>query len=519
MATRKITAMGELYDLSIDEKVELDKNINEFSRAIMFAYNRLTKGAKIDESKPVSSKNTYKPTVSQVEKIVQKNFSLNSRESKDAVEEARQIIASQNELIKKYADDLKDKIKVIDRKLSKNITEDYKNSLLSKREKRQKKLDFYQNHIKNKTVPPIHFGGKELSKKRRNNEINREDFLNQKYNRYCSRGDKTKGGNPHLRVIFDENSDLKLRIPKYDKILPKKVKKGTMPTPRMDFFETPLYIAKKKSKKTGIVNGINYEKLVKQFILTGEAYYVQIIKRNNKYYVHITINLEIPKEVAVSNFGVLGIDTNPDGLALTLISKKGNYKTHMYLKDSELMNARSTKRNNLAGEIAKKAIDIAIKYGVAIAIEDLEFKQNKDSNKRFNRVRHNFAYRKMLSSIESRCYKYGVELIKVNPSYTSKIGLYKYCEIYGIDIHNGAALVIARRALGYREKIPKKLVNRFVRKDDREKFFVKNDNMRFAEIDSKYRAWRNKYNRNSFNKIKLSYKPNGYLYNKKKLFL
>ena len=123
----------------------------------------------------------------------------------------------------------------------------------------------------------------------------------------------------------DENSNLKLRIPKYEKVLPKKIKEGTIPTLRMEFFETPLYIAKKKSKKTGVINGINYEKLVKQFILTGEAYYVQIIKRNNKYYVHITIDVEIPKLISVSNFGILGIDTNPDGLALTLISKDGNY--------------------------------------------------------------------------------------------------------------------------------------------------------------------------------------------------
>ena len=57
--------------------------------------------------------------------------------------------------------------------------------------------------------------------------------------------------------------------------------------------------------------------------------------------------------------------------------------------------------------------------------------------------------------LESSCYKNGVEFIKVKPQYTSKIGLYKYCHQYGMDVHNGAAMVIARRSYGFKEKVPK----------------------------------------------------------------
>lgn len=532
MSTRKITALGELYNLKTTEKEEIDRIMFNFSRAIFFAYNRLTKGAKIDEKKPVSSENTYEPTIGDIEKMLQREFNLNSREAKDAVEEARQIKKSQDELITQYISDLKHKIRVIDNKLRKNISDDYRNSLISKREKRQKKLDFYENHKKNKTVPSVIFGGKDLSKKRSNGEISRKDYIQQKYNRYNSRGDKTKGGNPHLRVVWDDNGNLNLRIPKFEKVMPKAIKEGKEPTMRMEFFETPLYIAQKKSKKTGIINGINYNRLVREFALTGKAYYVQIIRKNNRYYVHITIDIEIPSLIAMENFGILGIDTNPDSLALTLISKCGNYKKHWYIKEHKLANAGSTKRTNLAGEVAKIAVGIALKYGVAIAIEDLKFSQNKDCDKRFNRIRHNFAYSKMLSAIESKCIKSGVELIKVHPAYTSKIGLYKYCELYGMDIHNGAAMVIARRAYGFRERVPKRFISKYVtnivRKDKEVqneinnerliKFYSKNDNQRFGEIDAKYKQWRKKYNKSSKNKIKLNYKPNSYIINRKILF-
>ena len=49
--------------------------------------------------------------------------------------------------------------------------------------------------------------------------------------------------------------------------------------------------------------------------------------------------------------GVIGIDTNPDGFALTVIDNKGNYKEHTYLKQHELLYARSNKRKNLCGEL------------------------------------------------------------------------------------------------------------------------------------------------------------------------
>ncbi len=49
----------------------------------------------------------------------------------------------------------------------------------------------------------------------------------------------------------------------------------------------------------------------------------------------------------------------------------------------------------------------------------------------------------------------GVQLIKVNPAYTSIIGKLKYAPIYRINKDVASAYVIARRGLGFKESLPK----------------------------------------------------------------
>lgn len=70
--------------------------------------------------------------------------------------------------------------------------------------------------------------------------------------------------------------------------------------------------------------------------------------------------------------GIIGIDTNPDGFALTMIDNKGNYKWHTYLKQYELLYARTNRRENLCGELVKQVASIAKTYGCRIAIEDFK---------------------------------------------------------------------------------------------------------------------------------------------------
>lgn len=62
-----------------------------------------------------------------------------------------------------------------------------------------------------------------------------------------------------------------------------------------------------------------------------------------------------------------------------------------------------------------------------------------------------------MSFIESRAYRKGVEVLSVDPAYTSVIGRIKYALKRGLSLHESAALCIARRGSGLSEKVPQSL--------------------------------------------------------------
>jgi hypothetical protein len=65
-----------------------------------------------------------------------------------------------------------------------------------------------------------------------------------------------------------------------------------------------------------------------------------------------------------------------------------------------------------------------------------------------------FSYRRILKKIEGLAIREGIEVVKVNPAFTSLIGMMKYCPQYFIDKDVAGAYVIGRKALGFQEKIP-----------------------------------------------------------------
>ena len=63
----------------------------------------------------------------------------------------------------------------------------------------------------------------------------------------------------------------------------------------------------------------------------------------------------------------------------------------------------------------------------------------------------------IIRGIKSRSSKQGVQVISVNPAYTSLIGRVKFSARYGLSIHQAAALCIGRRFLGGSESLPRNL--------------------------------------------------------------
>lgn len=238
------------------------------------------------------------------------------------------------------------------------------------------------------------FGTKELFIKRCKGLITKEEWQNARNNRFYSRGDKTKNGNPNSRVIII-NGESFLEISTIEKT----------ETNRAIKIIVPIYLPRKINKERGVINGIDYKGMFLNHLQTGNAYQVEMIRKNSKYYCHITFDLPKQELKYTGHNGIIGIDTNPDGFALTMIDRKGNYKWHTYLKQYELLYARTDRRKNLCGELVRKVVDISKQNGCGIAIEDLKFKNDSDVNSKFSRIKHQFIYATLLEMLESACYR------------------------------------------------------------------------------------------------------------------
>ena len=65
-----------------------------------------------------------------------------------------------------------------------------------------------------------------------------------------------------------------------------------------------------------------------------------------------------------------------------------------------------------------------------------------------------WAYSEFFKQLNAILSNRGIELITVNPAYSSIIGLVKYMKMYGLASDEAAALVIARRGMRLSERLP-----------------------------------------------------------------
>jgi hypothetical protein len=94
----------------------------------------------------------------------------------------------------------------------------------------------------------------------------------------------------------------------------------------------------------------------------------------------------------------------------------------------------------------------------------LDFSEKKKTLKdakdaRYARMLSSFAYSAFGAALSSACLRLGVALRRVNSAYTSIIGRVKFARRYGLSVHEAASVTIARRAMGYSEKLPRSSTN------------------------------------------------------------
>ena len=273
-------------------------------------------------------------------------------------------------------------------------------------------------HKDNKII----FGGRKNWNEYKSGTITKEQWILRRNSQLYFRGDSTKSGNPNARIV---GNTLRLTVG------------------NRKFVSFKLFIPSK------------FQQQLEQVLKSGVAYNVRLVRKDDNHFkVMIDYKTESSQSCVTMNDGVIGIDTNPDRIAVANVSKDGNLiETKSFINNRILYGSRN-KRDYDLGCLVRQVINYAKKENKGIVFEDLKFKKDfKPYERKWNRTKSNFAWKRFVDLLERKCIEHGIEYKKVNPAFTSVVGKYKYRQRYKISIHESAAYVIGRRGLGYNEKL------------------------------------------------------------------
>jgi IS605 OrfB family transposase len=297
------------------------------------------------------------------------------------------------------------------------------------------------------TDKPVVFGGKKLFEKLCKNHISgkvREKLKKQwrelRQGTLISIGSKSDKGN-RLARFEDLNGQLHLRITTGNRefIYAKVLREPSNSKDKWLTFMAMLL----KSWKTK-----NYF-----------AYTVELKVREGEIYGSVSFELPMPEVKYTKENGVIAIDTNasPIHLAIAEVSKTGELVSYQTISLHHLLRLSQNSKDHQEWILAHQIVDLAIGKGKAIAIENLK-KLKKgmrgDGKAKLRKILHNWNAKKFLQKLKRVARLKGVEVIEVNPAYTSVIGMLKYAPQLNIDKDIASAYVIGRRALGFKEDMP-----------------------------------------------------------------
>lgn len=223
----------------------------------------------------------------------------------------------------------------------------------------------------------------------------------------------------------------------------------------------PQALSNPKKDKYVFAQGIQFNyghQDIEYALKKGRALTWRFVKKDNgKWYAFVTVKRpSVPIQSRFSN-GMIGIDLNPNVIGWAYCDRQGNLKSRGQIKIN-LRDRSSHQVKSTLGERIAYIVKLANLYQCPITVEKLDFSAKKASmtelGVRYSRMLSNFAYSQFLSILESRASKWGIEVIKVNPAYSSLIGLTKFLKLYGLSSDTAAALVLARRALHKSERPP-----------------------------------------------------------------
>lgn len=201
-----------------------------------------------------------------------------------------------------------------------------------------------------------------------------------------------------------------------------------------------------------IHHGVDY---IQECLNKGEALTYRFHKGSDGSY-RVLISLDRSKQApAIATMpkamGCIGIDINAAHISVAETDRFGNFITRFDIP-VDCKDKTSDQTKDIISLAVKDIIKFAKDVDKPIVVEDLDFVAKKKTltsgvNKKYNAMLSSFAYNRILSNIKARALDHGIEVIDVNPAYTSMIGKYKYQGHRKLTTHQSAAYVIARRGM------------------------------------------------------------------------
>lgn len=187
----------------------------------------------------------------------------------------------------------------------------------------------------------------------------------------------------------------------------------------------------------------------------GSAISYRFLRDDKGWRVFASVEAQAVKNVTHRALGAMGVDVNADHLAVSETDRFGNW-THSRRIDLNTYGKTTEQAKALIGEACVVLAELGRQAGKPVVIERLNFQKKKSeleaTDPRQARMLSSFLCNKVSTGLKAACFRSGVEVIEVAPAYTSVIGAVNHAQTKGISVHQGAALAIARRGLGFSER-------------------------------------------------------------------
>jgi len=198
------------------------------------------------------------------------------------------------------------------------------------------------------------------------------------------------------------------------------------------------------------------QEVLEAAVAAGQAVSYRFVRRERRgtdvWYVHATME-RAPAAVETSaHLGALGIDLNPAHVEVAEVDRFGN-PVHVRRIAVAIQGRRQPQVKAALGEVAAEVVAQAKAAAKPVVVERLDFREKKgrlrETSNRQARLLSAFAYSRWHQTLCSRAAREGVQVIEINPAYTSVIGFAKFGPGYGLSPHASAAVAIARRGFGF----------------------------------------------------------------------